>query len=178
MSAAQVLHQPDPQASYAQMLPSCILPIVWAVGAALPVLQPAQHLPRAIPHNIDIYRPYTEAILRRYLRMAMEVGKVPSLMGQEMFRSKVTNYRVGNFDDAVIFVHDVDRCLDKLEPEEKQLITRLALQQYTVEETCKRMRLNQRTIIRRYGLALDKLTRVFLDVQMLEPLKYCQAVEM
>jgi Sigma-70, region 4 len=185
MSAAQIVYQPAgyqpaafAHAVYGHMLPTCILPTVRAVGAALPIHQPAQHLIRSAPRNIDIYRPYTEAILRRYLRMAMEVGKVPSLIGQEMFRSKITNDRVGNFDDAVIFVHDVDRCLDKLEPNEKLVITHLALQQYNVDETARLLRLNPRTVIRRYGMALDKLTKVFLDVKMLEPLKYCQAVQM
>lgn len=38
------------------------------------------------------YRKYTEAMLQRYVRMSMEAGKVPSLLGQEMFHGNVTSY--------------------------------------------------------------------------------------
>jgi hypothetical protein len=155
-----------------------ILPFVWAVGAELPVnkyvadASDAQtHVP---PQDLAYYRRYTEAVLRRYVRMSMEAGKVPSLIGQEMFRGKVTNYRVGNFDDVVIFLHDIDRCLAKLEPEDQQVIARLALQQYTAAETAELLQLKPRTVLRRYGEALDRLTKVFLAARMLEPLKSCQ----
>ena len=117
------------------------------------------------------YRKYTEGMLRRYVCMSMEAGKVPSLLGKEMFRGKVTSYRVQSFDDVVIFIHDVERCLEQLEEEQQQLIARIALQQYTLGETAKMMGLAPRTAIRRYGLALDRLTRIFLHAEMLEPLK-------
>jgi hypothetical protein len=149
-----------------------VLPYVWAVGAELPVMVFA---PVEQPEpEVAFYRKYTEAILRRYVRMSMEAGKVPSLLGQEMFRGKVTNYRVGNFDDVVIFLHDVDRCLEKLDTEQQQLISRMSLQQYTVGETAELLGLKPRTVIRRYGHALDRLTRVFLTARMLEPLNCCQ----
>jgi hypothetical protein len=120
------------------------------------------------------YRKYTEAVLRRYIRMAMEAGKVPSLLGQEMFRGKVTNYRVGNFDDVVIFVHDVNRCLEKLDEDQQDLISRMALQQFTVGETAQLLGVPPRTVIRRYSMAIDCLTRIFLRAKMLEPQKSCQ----
>ena len=51
-----------------------------------------------MPH----YRRYTEAILRRYLRMSLEAGRAPSLLGREMFRGQVTSYRVHSFEDVVM----------------------------------------------------------------------------
>jgi hypothetical protein len=149
-----------------------VLPYVWAIGADLPVRNP--DTPTQPELEMAFYRRYTEAILRRYVRMSMEAGKVPSLLGQEMFRGKVTSYRVGNFDDVVIFLHDIDRCLAKLDVEQQQLISRMSLQQYTSVETAELLGLKPRTVLRRYGDALDRLTRVFLDAQMLEPLKSCQ----
>jgi hypothetical protein len=106
--------------------------------------------------------------------MSMEAGKVPSLLGQEMFRGRVTSYKVENFEDVVIYLHDVGRCLEKLDKEQQDLISRIALQQYTLGETAELMGLKPRTVIRRYGQAVDRLTRVFLSVKMLEPLKCCQ----
>src|SRR5579883_2855321 len=61
--------------------------------------------------GVAFYRKYTAAMLRRYLRIAMEVGKVPACMPKEMFRGKVTAYRMRNFEDGVIFVRDMETCL-------------------------------------------------------------------
>jgi hypothetical protein len=154
------------------MSAALVLPFIWAIGADLPVMV---HAPvEQLAPGMAFYRKYTEAVLRRYVKMSMEAGKVPSLLGQEMFRGKVTNYRVGNFDDVVIFLHDVDRCLEKLDADEQQLISRMSIQQYTVGETAKLLGLKPRTVIRRYGEALDRLSKVFLVAQMLEPQNSCQ----
>jgi hypothetical protein len=154
---------------------AAVLPLLWAVGAELPVAPQVPYSDKQPPPpHMAFYRKYTEAMLRRYVRLSMEAGKVPSLLGQEMFRGKVTSYRVGNFDDAVIFAHDVDRCLGRLDPEQRSLISRLALQQFTVPETSELLTLPPRTVVRRYHVALDRLTRIFLEFKMLEPLKSCQ----
>lgn len=157
------------------MSAALVLPFVWAVGARLPVApQPPDVPPNLHLLRVDFYRKYTEALLRRYIRLSMEAGKVPSLIGQEMFRGKVTCYRVGSFDDAVIFVHDVDRCLERLDEEQSTLISHMAIQQYTLVETAKLMGIHRSSVIRKYGQALDRLTRIFLDAEMLEPLQTCQ----
>jgi hypothetical protein len=149
-----------------------ILPFVWATELfeAVPQLHCSE--PREpLPLEMAFYRKYTEGMLQRYVRLSMEAGRVSSLLGQEMFRGNVTSCRVEGFDDVVIFVHDVERCLDKLEEQQQSLISRISLQQYTIGETAALMGLKPRTVIRRYGQAVDSLTRVFLGVQMLEPQK-------
>ena len=152
-----------------------ILPFVWATGNEQAGLHSLKQTPRApIEPQMAFYRKYTEAMLRRYMRMSMEAGKVPSLLGQEMFHGNVTSYRVESFEDVVIFLHDVGKCLERLDMEQQNLISRIALQQYTLGETAELMGLKPRTVVRRYGQAVDSLTRVFLGVKMLEPLKCCQ----
>jgi hypothetical protein len=137
-------------------------------------MYPVEDPRRPVEQQMAFYRKYTEAMLRRYVRMSMEAGKVPSLLGQEMFHGNVTSCRVESFDDVVIFLHDVGKCLERLDEEQQHLILRIALQQYTLGETAELMGLKPRTVVRRYGLAVDSLTRVFLGVKMLEPLKCCQ----
>ncbi len=44
-----------------------------------------------------LYRERTIALLRRFLRISLEVGRLPSLLGRELFRSKVTSYRMSSF---------------------------------------------------------------------------------
>jgi len=59
--------------------------------------------------DLWLYRKRTEAILRKFFRMSVEVGRLPSILGSEFFRTHVTSYSVSSFEDAVIFVHDVER---------------------------------------------------------------------
>ena len=152
-----------------------ILPFVWAIGNEQVGLHSPEQPPRKpVEPQMAFYRKYTEAMLRRYVRMSMEAGKVPSLLGQEMFHGYVTSYRVESFEDVVIFLHDVGKCLERLDAEQQHLISRIALQQYTLGETAELMGLKLRTVVRRYGQAVDSLTRVFLSVKLLVPLKCCQ----
>jgi len=146
-----------------------ILPFVWAIGNEQAVQGSPEEVPRKpVEPQMAFYRKYTEALLQRYVRMSMEAGKVPSLLGQEMFHGRVTSYRVESFEDVVIFLHDVRKCLEKLDAEQQHLISRIALQQYSLGETAEMMGLKPRTVVRRYGQAVDCLTRVFLGVKMLE----------
>jgi len=127
--------------------------------------------------ELAFYRKYTEEMLRRYLRLSMEKGRVPSLLGREMFRGHVTSYRVHGFDDVVIFVHDVERCLTKLTETQQMLIERIALQEYTQGEAARLMGMSLRTVVRRYAEAVDLLTSIFLEAGLLEPLLACQGSE-
>lgn len=124
--------------------------------------------------SLAFYRKYTEALLRRYVRLSMSAGRVPSLLGRELFRGKVTNYRVEGFDDMVIFVQDVERCVAKLDRGQQILIERIAMQEYTLLEAAELLRLPLRSVKRWYAEALDLLTEMFLDKQLLEPRKSCQ----
>jgi predicted DNA-binding protein (UPF0251 family) len=121
--------------------------------------------------EVAFYRKYTEAMLRRYQTMSTESGRVPSLLGRPILEGRVTSYKVHGFDDVVIFVHDVGRCLECLTPGERHLIRRIALQQYTQAEAAALLGLSMRTTVRRYAAALDRLTELFLDRRMLEPLR-------
>jgi hypothetical protein len=154
-----------------------VLPFVWATDWLQIVVAKATEVAyQPIASELAFYRKYTEGLLRRYLQMSMEAGKVPSLLGKEMFRGQVTNYRVGGFDDVVIFVHDVEKCLERLDGEQQRLVTRIALQQFTICETAEVLRITPKTVVRRYRQAIDQLTQIFLDVKMLEPQKACQGV--
>jgi hypothetical protein len=148
---------------------NAFLAVLPYLSAAAPLL-PDEYEPLA--PNLAFYRKYTEGILRRYVHLSMEAGRVPSLLGQEMFRGRVTSYRVKSFDDVVIFVHDVGRCLAMLEDEEQTLIGRIALQGHTQSDAAALMGVHLKTVIRRYGNAVDQLTGIFIDAKLLD-LQFC-----
>lgn len=138
-------------------------PLALATGVADQAARPRPEL--------AFYRKYTEAMLRRYVRMSTEAGRTPSLLGREMFRARVTSYRVKSFEDVVIFCMDVERCLEKLQPGEKALIKRIALQEYSHGEAAGILGMSLRGVIQRYGAALDRLTGILLAAGMMEPLR-------
>ena len=113
--------------------------------------------------ELSLYRRYTFELLRRYMRMSMELGRLPSILGREFFRARVSSYKITNFEDSVILVHDVDRCLTFLDSFDQQLIARIALQEYTFDEASPVLGIPRRTLARRYPLALDALTELFLQ---------------
>jgi hypothetical protein len=156
---------------------------VWAVAdrvAAAP--EQVAEVPEEVTPEADgrpkvelaFYRKYTEALLRRYLRLSIQAGRVPSLLGRELFRGHVTSYKVHSFEDVVIFCFDVEKRLGRLTVMDQQLIKRIALQEYTQGEAAGMLGLSLRNCIRQYGYALDVLTEMFLEARMLEPLKSCQ----
>lgn len=158
-----------------------VLPTVWAVASltkkpealkATPPPAPPLATPPATA--LAFYRKYTEGLLHRYVRMSMEAGRAPSLLGKDLFRARVTNYVVHGFDDVVIFVHDVEQCLKKLGSQQFQLIERIALQEYTQTETAAALGLTPRTLVRRYREALDTLTAILLERNLLEPMRESQ----
>lgn len=153
-----------------------MLPRVWAVAEKPVVTASSKDEETAGQPKVELafYRKYTEAMLKRYLRFSMSTGRVPSLLGRELFRGNVTSYRVHGFEDAVIFCFDVEKRLGRMQVMDQQLIKRIALQQYTQGEAAGMLGLSLRNCIRQYGYALDRLTEMFLEAGMLEPLKSCQ----
>jgi len=73
-----------------------------------------------------------------------------------------------NFEDAVIFLFDIEKCLKKIDPFGRELIARIALQEYTQEEAAELIGHSLRTVIRKYADTLDELSRIFLELELLE----------
>jgi DNA-directed RNA polymerase specialized sigma24 family protein len=99
---------------------------------------------------------------------SMEIGRVPSLLGDFSFRGKSSNRKAYTFEDSVIFVHDVERCLARLNRLERELVGRIALQEYTLAETAELTGMSVRTVVRRYSETLDRLTQVFLRLELMQ----------
>ena len=131
---------------------------------------PRRHIDSsAVPiSSVAFYRRYTELLLRRYMQVSMRMGRVPSVLGNCMFRGKVSSYRVTSFEDAVIFVYDVETCLKQLSATDLELVARVGLQEYTQAEAAELIGQSLRTVVRKYGEAVDRLTQIFLDKDLLE----------
>jgi hypothetical protein len=117
-----------------------------------------------------IYHRRTITMLRRYMRYSIETGRLPSLLGREFFRAKVTSYTVVTFEDRVIFVHDMETCLNKLDEFSRQLIARHILQEHDQTETGRLLNCTERTVRTYLPMALDLLSNILVEVGLLEPI--------
>jgi hypothetical protein len=120
--------------------------------------------------DLWMYRGRTVALLRRYMRLSLETGRLPSVIGREFFRAKITAYKATTFEDRVIFVHDVENCLERLAPFDQQIIARLILQEHDHEGAARLLHSARRTIERRLPELLDELSEEFLRLRMLAPM--------
>ncbi len=116
------------------------------------------------------YRRRTIALLRRYARASVEVGRLPSLLGREFFRSRVTSYTMRNFEDVIIFVADMEKAIEKLSVSEKKFLAMNVLEEYTIPEVARLLSCTQRTAERSLQDALDQLSRILLACGLLEEL--------
>ncbi len=77
------------------------------------------------------------------------------------------NRRIRTFEDAVIFVLDVERCLDRLGSLDRAMLSRIVLQEYTQAEAAVLLGMSPRTISYKFPLALDRLTEQLLKTELL-----------
>ncbi len=120
------------------------------------------------PENLAFYRKHTESLLRRYLYASTQVGRAPSILGDPVGRGWASSRPVKTFEDAVIFVLDIEHCIDQLEILDRELLSRIVLQNYTQEEAAAMLGLANRTVSYRVCLALDRLTEKLLASDLLE----------
>jgi hypothetical protein len=120
--------------------------------------------------DIWLYRKKTWTLLRRYMQWSLEAGRLPSLLGRELFRAKITAYSSTTFESRVIFLHDMERCLDRLEEFDRQLIARVCLQQYDHDAAARILHCTRKTIERRLPELIDELSEAFLKAELLDRL--------
>jgi DNA-directed RNA polymerase specialized sigma subunit len=156
-----------------------LLPTIWAASnpdvawqeeARLKVEQRAAQLakktakaPDAEPvTSLAFYRKHTESMLRRYLYASMQVGRAPSILGDPVGRGWASSRPIRTFEDAVIFVLDLEKCLDTLSSLDRQLLSRIVLQEYTQAEAATLIGMSVRAISYKLPEALDRLTEKLL----------------
>lgn len=134
--------------------------------AAQPVAEPAVDAAMP-PANLAFYRKHTENLLRRYLYASMQVGRAPSILADSVGRGWASSRPVRTFEDAVIFVLDIEKCLGQLGRLDRDILARVVLQEYTQAETAVMLGMALRTISYKYPLALDRLTEKLLAASLL-----------
>ena len=161
------------------------LPMIWGVGnsqrsgqkdggngeqrraAQLEVKPPAKEPAAGPVASLAFYRKHTEKMLRRYLYASMQVGRAPSILGDPIGRGWVSSRPVRTFEDAVIFVLDVETCLNRLGSLDRQMLCRIAIQEYTQTEAASLLGMSVRAVSYKFPQAMDRLTEKLLEAGLL-----------
>ena len=124
--------------------------------------------PRVPAGELRMYRSLTFNLLRKYFRLSLSLGRLPSLVGRECFR---TRYELQNhtFEDSVIFVHDMEKCLARLDYVSQQVLARIVFEDHDQEQTARLLRCTLRTIERRLPLAIDRMAELMLEDGLIRP---------
>jgi hypothetical protein len=128
---------------------------------------------RRSPHqreSLAASRPYTRSLLRRYFRVAVDVGRLPSILGGLCFRARVSSYKLRTFEDAVIFVHDIERVLDRIERTHMEVIAGVVFLEYSIPEVALRLGITVQRAERRHAAAFESLTSALLEAGLLQPI--------
>jgi DNA-directed RNA polymerase specialized sigma24 family protein len=159
------------------------LPVVWETSTARAVWEierrrreekhaaqveakPARAQERP-PASLAFYRKHTESLLRRYLYASMQVGRAPSILSDPVSRGWASSRPIRTFEDAVIFVLDIEKCLSRLSSLDREMLGRVVLQEYTQVEAASIIGMGVRTISYKFPLALDRLTEKLLEAGLL-----------
>ena len=113
--------------------------------------------------SLAFYRKHTESMLRRYLYASMQVGRTPSILSDPVSRGWASSRPIRTFEDAVIFVLDIEKCISRLGSLDRQLLSRIVLQDYTQAEAASLLGMCVRTVSTKYPKALDSLTEKLLE---------------
>lgn len=116
---------------------------------------------------ISLARATTIGLVRKYFARSVEIGRLPSVLGREVFRARCSSYTLQTFEDTVIFVLDMERCLEELDANSQMLIALLTMEELRMDEVAERLNIALRQTMRAYGSALDDLTRVLIKRGML-----------
>ena len=137
-----------------------------------PTVIPAKHPATKTQNNaplisVAFYRKHTESLLRRYLYASMQIGRSPSLLGDPVSRGWCSSRRIRTFEDAVIFVLDIEKCLTQIGSLDRQMLSRIVLQEYTHAEASTLLGMSVRAISYKLPQAIDRLTEKLLEAGLL-----------
>jgi len=130
--------------------------------------QPPQHAVAFEPEPETVcYRGQALAIVRNFFEMSTQLGRLPSILGREFFRAKVSHHAIPSFEDQALFAHDIRRSLSKLNEDEMNVLTLVGLYDLTLDEAAEILHWSAGYISQRFGEAMGRLTQIFLDTGIL-----------
>jgi DNA-directed RNA polymerase specialized sigma24 family protein len=114
-------------------------------------------------------RSYTRTMIRRYVLARYQAARIFSCLDASKFSGsgRASARPIRTFEDALVFVIDMDRCMESLSPTDLELLKRTHIQEFTEAETACLMGMSTRTVSTKAKVALDRLTQRLIDSGLL-----------
>ena len=123
----------------------------------------------------SIFRSHTLKLLRYYFKLSLDYGRIPSPLGGQGMRSRVSHVKMYTVEDDTIFLHDMSRCMEQeLSEMELKIVALVVFMDHTFEQTGGILQYSERQIRRIYPNLLDRLTRAFCKRELLDRLELVQ----
>ncbi|MFZ0312551.1 MAG: hypothetical protein WAL85_07580, partial [Candidatus Korobacteraceae bacterium] len=129
--------------------------------------------PVAEPDEIDprpemlCFRSQTLAMMRHFFELSCQVGRLPSLLGREFFRARVSHHSIPSFEEQIVFARDVELCLNRLSDDHAEIVTLIGLYDFSLDEVGEMLRYSKTAVHRWFWEALDCLSEIFLRAGLL-----------
>lgn len=120
-----------------------------------------------IPFDVYFLRPFTRKLLLRYFYLAAQLGRIGSSQLDPVGRGWASSRPVRSFEDALIFVVDMERCFQSLDSLDRDVLRRIVQQDYTQAEAAPLMGMSVRAISFKFPMAMDRLTVKLLAAGLL-----------
>ena len=131
----------------------------------------AKPKPKPVPEpsttDTCLFRKHTHGLLRRYLYCSMQSARVGSSMADPVGRGWVSSKPIRTFEDAIIFVYDMEKCIKALPSLDRDMLERIVLQEYTHTEAAQLLGMSARTIAYKFPAAMDRLTAKLIESGLL-----------
>jgi len=130
--------------------------------------QPAQPAAEPDPRpEMVCFRNQTLAIVRHYFELSSQIGRLPSLMGREFFRAKVSHHAIPSFEEQAVFARDVELSIGRLNAEHQEILTIAGLYHLSHEELAEMLHISRAAVSAWFAEALDALSEIFLQAGLL-----------
>ena len=117
--------------------------------------------------EIVCYRGQTFAMVRHFFELSSQVGRLPSLLGREFFRARVSHHAIPSFEDQAVFVRDVELCFARLSEQHAEMITLVGLYSFSRDEVAEMLRASKTWVNKQVAEALDALSEILLQARLL-----------
>jgi DNA-directed RNA polymerase specialized sigma24 family protein len=114
------------------------------------------------------FRGQTLAIIRHFFEIASQIGRLPSILGREFFRARVSHHTIPSFEEQAVFVHDVERTLGRLNDDDAEVIALVGLFQYSLDEAAALLGRSRTNVAVRFADSVDRLAELFLAAGLLQ----------
>ena len=117
------------------------------------------------------FRGQTLAIVRHFYEIASQIGRLPSILGREFFRAKVSHHAIPSFEEQAVFVHDVEAALGRLREEDAEVIALVGLFQYSLDDVAAMLGRSRSGVAGRFADSIDRLADLFLAAGLIHESK-------